>query len=130
MSKKRVAPISAFKKEVRAHLTVNLKALLERRDVSVPELSKATGVGYIQLWRSVTGENVLSTPAALKVAAYFGTTVDELCGQRAPNEVRSLSREEETLIKVYRSTDSQGRYAIESVADLARFTQRGVQLGP
>jgi len=64
-------------------LEKKLKALLKSKNMSVTELSKATGVPKtnIQQWLVGSAPNIIQVD---KVASFFNLTVDELVFGRAP----------------------------------------------
>jgi transcriptional regulator with XRE-family HTH domain len=64
-------------------LEKKLKALLKSKNMSVTELSKATGVPKTNLnsWLVGSSPNIQQVD---KVASYFGITVDELVFDRKP----------------------------------------------
>ncbi len=70
-----------------------LKALLKTKNLSVTELSKATGVPKtnIQQWLTGSSPNINQVD---KVAQYLGVTLEELCFDRKPkNSLEDLFQE-------------------------------------
>lgn len=91
-----------------------IKKMRERANLSQKEVADALGVKkprYGDWERETTQINLRD---AIRLADLFGCTLDELAGRDFP--AASLTPEEGFVLEAYRSSNAQGRAAIEAVA--------------
>ena len=56
----------------------NLRRLIKERDISYAELERATGIARSTLNETANGKHMVSLNYAIKIAHYFGLTVEEM----------------------------------------------------
>ena len=85
-----------------------LKALRQKKSVSQTELSKQLHYGYTAVANYEGGRNEPSFDVLIKIADYFGVTIDYLLG-REDYSVRfdSMAAEERELVENYRMLDEE-----------------------
>ena len=74
-------------------LNKRLKDLLKTEDVTVAQLSRATGISSKTLYKWQEGQSPRDISQVKKVAEYFKITVDELCFGEEPKQKRSILEE-------------------------------------
>jgi transcriptional regulator with XRE-family HTH domain len=60
------------------YLGEKLRTLRKRRSLTVRQLGDRLGVDHSHITKIETGENIPSLPLAIKIADFFGISVDQL----------------------------------------------------
>lgn len=87
--------------------TDNLKKLMRDNNVTYAALSKTLGISKngLKYWESMG--NTPSGEILIKIASYFGTTVESLIGQA--NEQNPQNSDEEELVGIFRKLSTSGK---------------------
>ena len=100
----------------------NLKELRRYRKINQTKLSNYLGYGYTAIANYESGRNEPSIDDLIKIADYFGVTVDFLVGiEEEQKKGKGLNIDEAELLNRYRRHSNDGR---ESMIQLLRLLER------
>lgn len=91
--------------------------LLINTKTTIYQLSKATNLSTGQLGDYKSGRSSPKIDACIKIADYFGISIDELVGHVVldKKEEELLSKQEETLLNLFRNTTEEKRLEMIAV---------------
>lgn len=98
--------------------------LLTKTGTTIYQLSKATGISTGQLSDYKVGRSSPKIDTCIKIADYFGLTLDELAEHSPiePKEKSRLSQQETLLIDLFRQTSKEGR--LEMIAAFVEIKKK------
>ena len=93
-----------------------LKALRQKKAVSQTELSKQLHYGYTAVANYESGRNEPSFDVHIKIADYFGVTIDYLLGKESYSvRFDSMTPEECELVENYRMLDEEVKIRVSDM---------------
>lgn len=95
-----------------------LKELRKTRKINQVNLGKYLNFGYTAIANYESGRNEPSFDTLIRLAQYFGVTVDYLLGlSDYPQNEKEISEEEEILLFVFRRLDSNEQKILLDIAE-------------
>lgn len=98
-------------------MLVNLMSIRKNKGYSSrKDFAEALGVSERQVKSWETGERKLYLYQACDICDVLGCTLDELVGRKPPFSPQQISRDEQSLLNVYRTLDDQQKLTVVSSA--------------
>lgn len=93
-----------------------LQAIMDERDMSIPDIARATGLSDSTIRSIITRKTkTVALEVAAKLSNGLGLSLEQLNDGLSAATVPVLSPEEHTIIKKYRALDERGRSAVMAV---------------
>lgn len=95
-----------------------LQAIMDERDMSIPDIARATGLSDSTIRSIITRKTkTVALEVAAKLSRGLGLSLEQLNDGLSASAVPVLSPEEHTIIKKYRALDERGKSAVMAVLD-------------
>lgn len=90
---------------------MNLESLMGERGITVPMLAAALGVSEKTVTRMRQGRKAPTLPEAIRMADYFGISLDELAGRQAAAKTVARARAQSPKTRVAPATHANREVA-------------------
>lgn len=108
-------------------LTERIDKLLIEKGLRRADICRATGISDSTIRTWITRDASPSVEAALKVAQFFGVTVEYLVTGINPQDAPKmfLSSDEEEIIEIYRALDKRGKGELMQISQVLELCYNG-----
>ncbi len=100
---------------------LQLRALREKRGITVKQLGEAIGVSPTTISRYETGQRQTDYETLIRLKEYFGVTIDYLLGETVPIECADISNAADTTFyKEYNELTEEQKTAVREIVRVLR----------